>query len=382
MAKIKNSEYLDSILAEYQEDIIGHAAGEDIPEQDLITTSSFWFDYVLGGGYRSSCWSRFYSEPEQGKTAMGLTWARNWQQKYGEQALVVYFNAEGRLTRDALDRSGIDYSDKERFRVVWTNVYETIYGITEKLVLDDKRGFKVFVMIDSTDACCRKEDLKKVFGEAEKMAGGAAIASAAGKRMSVLFNYGGHHLYLCSQVRDKMATGPRAGGGKDASGGNAPKFYSSLVGNIKKSWTDTYLYENPSDKKSQHIGRMCEIKLEKTPNETTGKVVRIPIKYGLKGGIWQAYESMMIAQAWGIYIKEGNHWNINPEWEADFKKNKIPFEASCHGEKQLRTLFDTTPILSEYCLEKGKIFAMNDKMAGKIEDVEEADTSLADAGEL
>lgn len=169
---------------------------------------------------------------------------------------------------------------------------------------------------------------------------------------------------------------PQAKGGKDASGGNAPKFYSSLIGEVKKPWSDTFLYEKHNDKKSSIIGRICEIKLHKTPNETSGKIVRIPIKYGMTGGVWTAYEAMMIAQAWKIYVPaKGSWWQIDPQWAGDLKSKNIPFEASLNGEGQLRDLFDNNSQLVEYCLKQGKIMAAKDSIKNKVAEDEDAEVS-------
>ena len=167
---------------------------------------------------------------------------------------------------------------------------------------------------------------------------------------------GGHFLFLSSQVRDKITTGGHGSGGKSASGGNAPGFYSSLIGQIQKPWTDTYIYENPSDTKSKILGRLAEIKLLKTYNETTGQIVKVPIKYGLKGGIWRSYEGMMIAQAWNFWKKSGAHFKIEESFAQELAENNIQFDANFHGEKQMRESFCLNSELVEYVIEKkGKV---------------------------
>ena len=184
------------------------------------------------------------------------------------------------------------------------------------------------------------------------MGGQATIASMAGKRLSLPFNRKGHFLFLSAQVRDRVNTYSPTAPGKDASGGNAPRFYASLIGHIQKPWSDTYIYENPSDKKSKIIGRMVNIKLIKTYNETSGQTVEYPVKYGLKGGIWKAYEAMMAAQAWQLYKPKGIWWNINPEFEAELKDANIKFEATFQGEKNMRDYFDTNIDLTNYIIER------------------------------
>jgi hypothetical protein len=98
----------------------GSRSGDEIVKPDIISTGSFIFDTVLGGGFRSSSWSRFYSFPEHGKTAQGLAWGVQWQRYYGAKgmpSMVVILNAEGRITPDLVFRSGIDIS-KDKFRIL------------------------------------------------------------------------------------------------------------------------------------------------------------------------------------------------------------------------------------------------------------------------
>src|SRR3954469_17117676 len=99
-------EQLKAIAEENKEDIISLRSGKDLKDERIVSTGSFWFDYVLGGGFRSSSWSRFYADPECGKTSMGLCWAKNWQDEFGDDAFVIIHNAEGRITKALIDRSG------------------------------------------------------------------------------------------------------------------------------------------------------------------------------------------------------------------------------------------------------------------------------------
>ena len=332
----------------------GCRSGTEIETQDLITTSSYLFDYVLGGGYRSGSWARFYGDPETGKSSMGLCWARNWQEFWNEDGFALIFNAEGRITKDLIDRTGI-HTEGNRFRIIDCNNADVIFTLIERLLNDNPKELKYFVMIDSTDACQRSIDITKNLGESEKIGGSAAIQSAAGKRLSLLFNRRKHFLYMSSQVRDKLNTQSPGVQGKDASGGNAPKFYNSLVGQIQKPWTDTLIYENPSDKKSKIIGRLVSIKLIKTPNEKTGEIVQFPCKHGLKGGIWKNYEAMMICQAWEFYKKENQTWwYVTEQFAEELKSKNIQFQDKFQGERQMRDYFDSNNDLTNYSFEKLK----------------------------
>lgn len=342
---------IDAILGEkaFKEMHLGSRSGTEIMRPDIVSTGSFYFDQVLGGGFRSSCWSRFYSRPEMGKSAQGLKWARQWQDRYGEQAMVVVFNAEGRISADLIARSGVD-TGRDRFRIIDTNKSDFIYTMMDRLVSNNPDGKRYFFMVDSTDACERTVDIGKGFHEAEKIGGTATILSSAGKRLSLIFSVMGHHLYMSSQVRDKLSAGAGRGGGVQASGGNAPQFYSSLTGQIKKHWSEWSIRENPSDDKSKEIGRLVHVALEKTPNETTGTEVVFPVKYGKIGGIWREYEAMMMAQMWGkIDDKGSGNFEFHESFVAELKAaNVVIDKPKVRGARVLREMFDSNPDLVNY----------------------------------
>lgn len=352
---LPDEDQIESLLSskEYSGLHFGSRSGDDITAPDIISTGSVFFDAVLDGGFRSSMWARFYSPPECGKSAQGLFWGAQWQRFYPDDGVVVLFNAEGRASLDMIKRSGIDTS-KERFRVIDTNYSEVIWGMIEKLVTNNPDKNKYFFIVDSTDACVRLQDsqTEKAIGDAEKIGGSATILSAAGKRLSLIFNRTNHFLYMCSQVRDKVNTHGPTAGGKDASGGNAPKFYSSLTGEIKPPWSDTYIFENPSDKKSKIIGRLVEIKLHKTFNEKTGAIVRIPVKYGQVGGIWKAYEAMMVCQSWGWITQLGSRYAFSDEFYAELLSNNINVSQKFHGEKVLLQEFESSNELTDFVISK------------------------------
>jgi RecA/RadA recombinase len=360
--KEEKVDQIESLLQakEFQGLHLGSRSGNEIEKPEIISTSSFFFDQILGGGFRAGSWIRAKSEPEMGKTSQGLCWGRNWQNHFKERAVVVVFNAEGRVTRDLLVRSGLDIS-KERFRIIDTNNADFIYNMMERLIVDNKDDLVYYFIVDSTDAAQRSQDMLKSLGEAEKIGGSATIASAAGKRLSLLFNRKQHVLYMTSQVRDKVNTySPQGNAGKEASGGNAPRFYSSLTMEIKKHWSDWSIREEPSDAKSKEIGRLVNIKLEKTYNESSGSIVQVPVKYGHIGGIWHEYEAMLICQAWNLYINSGKgRFNIDPKFAQELSEQKISFEESFHGEKNMRAAFEINPQLVEYVYDKMRKIAIS-----------------------
>lgn len=355
--KEEKLDLIESILAdkEFKGMHLGSRSGTEVIERDIISTGSKMLDEALGGGYRSASWARVWSDdPEAGKTSMGLVWARNWQKYYeakGERGLVIYFNAEGRINDELLARSGID-TDKNVFRIIDTNKADFIYDFIERHVDEVDKKTHVFYLLDSTDALQRSIDEGKKFADADKIAGGASIQSAAGKRLSILFGLKSHFLYICSQARDKMTTGP-GGGGRSASGGNAIKFYSSLTIKVLRHWSDFAILEDPSNKKSKEIGKLAQLKLEKTYNESTGQTVLVPILKGRVGGVWEEYEAILMCQAWDLLKDEGKgRYAFAESFAQDLKDNNIQFEEKFHGMKSVRNHFNENKPLVDYIFKK------------------------------
>ena len=342
----------------------GSRTGEEVEIPAIISTGSFLFDSVLGGGYRSAGWSRFYSEPEHGKTAQGLLWAKNWQDYWksqGKIGLVILFNAEGRITNDLITRSGLNLS-KEVLRIIDSNSADFIYSFTERMIAGSHKDTRIFFLLDSTDACQRSCDKDKSLGEADKIGGTAAIISAAGKRLSLLFTLNSHHLYMTSQVRDSMSSGGIGQGSKKTpSGGWAAKFYSSLTGRIATHWSGFSILENPSDKASKEIGRLAQIKLEKTPNETTGTTVLVPIRYGQKYGVWKEYEAMMVAEQWGALKQSSAAWyEFEESLAQEMIEKGIITSNKFNGARIMRNLFDSNPDLTQFILDKYRPLAIRE----------------------
>jgi len=344
----KEVDQIDAILNEkaFKGLHYGSRSGDEIEKPDVISTGSFIFDTVLEGGFRSSTWSRFYAFPEHGKTAQGLFWGVQWQKYYekkGMPAMVIPLNAEGRITPDLILRSGLDTS-KHKFRMIDSNNADFIFTFIERLTQNNPDDIRYYFLLDSTDACIRSFDIGKTFAEPEKMAGSSAIYSAAGKRLSLLFNRTGHHLYATSQLRDNMN-----GGKPQPAGGKALLFYSSLSGGMIPHWSDFEIRENPSDKKSKAIGRKVQIRLDKTYNEATGIVVEVPVQYGRVGGVWREYEAMLMAIEWKVLQETSvGRFQFSESFCEELKQNNVEFEEKFHGEKAIRTYFDTNPPLVEF----------------------------------
>lgn len=330
----------------------GFIAGKDLFEyqDEYISTGSVRMDVLLGGGYRSGM-SVFFGDEETGKTAQGLVWAKNWQDKYGEKGIVMFFDAEGRLSDYKINMSGIDRS---RFGLYRGNLGEKIYDSIERTILDNPEGFKYFFILDSIDAILRQEDKDKSMSDPSKIAGGAALNSIAYKRLSAPLHCLGHHLYMCSQVRtQRISGGPEA---PKPSGGKATRFYGDIVGRVHKGYSDTFIKDG-----EKVIGNKTRIQILKSYNEVSNSDIHIPVLYKHKGGVYREYEALLLGIEW-TWIEKGGAWYNFTELFQNFVEKDCPGQfdltKKMQGEKRILEFLTENPLLVDYMFAKFKAFSL------------------------
>jgi len=302
------------------------------------STGSIALDIFMDGGLTPGIF-RLSGEPESGKTSFALNCAKIFQETV-KNSFVFYVNAEGRLNKILLERSGISLKEDKWF-CLDSNMLEPSLGIIKELILDNKKNNQYLFILDSTDALCRVEDLNKDFQQGQKVAGSAVTFSFAGKSLSLPITRYGHTMIVLSQTRTKMNTsGYGATGGSTVSGGKALGFYSSVMAEIQPLWTDLYIWENPSaaaiKDKGKRLGHYCVMKFTKTRNEKTGQTVAIPVKYSQKGGaIWEEVEVCMLAIQFE-FIKKSAAWFVfSDDLVEEVKAKKIEIQQKHQGERKL-----------------------------------------------
>ena len=266
-------------------------------EDYKISSGSLNLDMALGGGLSSGA-HRFTGVNEGGKTSCALAFAKNFQERFKDDGMIVYIKSEGRLNKEMLNRSGIDTSEEKLF-IFDCNIFEKVFELIREPVFRNEENKKYMFVIDSVDALCRIGDIDKPFAESEQVAGGALITSVFLKKMVLPISKMGHMMILTSQVRVEVSTNPYAsrGGPKvKQAGGNAIKHYSNFILEFEDRWNSDVIFPNPNAAKSEEkgypIGHYCKVRFRKSVNERTGSQVRYPIKYGRAQGssIWRERE--------------------------------------------------------------------------------------------
>lgn len=317
-----------------------------------ISSGSLNLDIALGGGLCAGA-HRFTGINEGGKTSCALTVAKNFQQQFGDNGMVVVVKSEGRLQKEMLDKIGID-QDPEKLFVFDCNIFEKVFELIRRLVFDNDEDKKFLFIIDSVDALCRLNDIDKPFAESEQVAGGALITSVFLKKMVLPITKMGHMMILTSQVRVEVAANPYAsrGGPKvKQAGGNAIKHYANFILEFEERYTSDIMFKNPTATKiadkGDPIGHYCKIRFRKSVNEKTGSQVRYPIRYGKNGGIWREREVIDMMYLFDMIQKKGAWISFSESLIEELKDSKIEIPEKIQGEPKLLAFLEANPEITE-----------------------------------
>lgn len=359
MAKIKKEEekpitpedQLKSFLNTNKEDHYNYNEEKDY----RISSGSLSLDLEMGG-IRPSV-TRFSGCSESGKSNCALSFMRNFLMPI-EGKRGVYIKAEGRLSQEIIDRSGVKFVDKEEdFKdgtcfVLKTNIYEIAIGLTRLLVKNNPQKKNYFFVYDSMDALLPKGDEAREPGEANKVSGAAVLSTDFLRRMALAFATCGHVAVIISQVRSPIQINPYAKQDfkmTNASGGNALLHYSDWILEFQPHYNKDVIWEG-EENKSKRLGHYCKIIFRKSTNEKTGMEVRYPIKYGQKGGnsIWREIEVLDLAIAYDYIKKSGKWFEFNKQIIDKLKEQNIEVEEQYDGLDDLKETFLTNKELVDY----------------------------------
>jgi RecA/RadA recombinase len=349
---------LNKFLKENKEDHYNFEEAHDY----TVSSGSLLLDTQLGGGFGPGL-HRFTGMNEGGKTSAALEVMRNFLSKpLGRRAL--YIKAEGRLGKEMVARSGVNFVYKAE---EWTdgtcfvfesNIYETTMSLMRGLV-GENTGCKYCFVLDSVDGLISKGDINKTFEESSKVAGGAVIASNMMKRISIALAKRGHMAIFTSQVRativiDQYTKAPVRQ--TSATGGNALLHFANWILEFEPRYHKDMILRNPSAKFSPEnpaIGHWAKATIKKSVNEKTNMVVSYPILYGQTGGnsIWRAREVLDALLMWGLIEKKGAWYRFSPE-TADYYK--VDLEMKFQGENKVFEYLESDPnfvkTMYDYCL--------------------------------
>ena len=331
-----------------------------------VSTGSLNLDIATGGGLTPGL-HRFLGMNEGGKTSEALEVTKNFL-KSVPNSRALLFKAEGRLSKEIQERSGLKFvTDPEQWEdgtcfVFECNIFETVSELMKDLIQNNQENKRYIFILDSVDGLITKGDSQKSLTEATKVAGGAVISSMLMKKISLALSKRGHMAIFISQVRSDIKLDPYASN-KDirqttATGGNALLHFANWILEFEPKYNKDLILEKPNEKydqsKNKIIGHNVKITIKKSTNETTNSKVQYPIKYGRKNGssIWKEYEVIDQVLSWEFAVAKGAWVTFSDETINENKSNNIDLKKQHQGIDNLRSYLEENKEITNYFYNK------------------------------
>ena len=327
----------------------------DQAETYRVSSGSLLLDIEMGGGIRPGI-MRFCGLAEGGKTSCALAFAKNFQETV-KNSFVVYIKSEGRLSKEILERSGLNVSE-DRMTIYPSNVYESVISLIRDLVKNNPNDVRYLFIIDSMDALVPRNDIEKPFEEANKVAGGSLLSSDFLRKMALGLSSKGHICIMISQVRSTVTINPYAKTDPkltNASGGNALLHYSDWILEFQQRFKGDLIL-NKVNGKDEIIGHFCKIVFKKSPNEKTNKEVRYPIRYGRTNSqsVWVEQEVTDTLLMFEMISQKGAWVTVSDELIEELNKKDLKIEKQHQGLDNFRKYLEENKDVCSYLFKKFK----------------------------
>lgn len=304
---------------------------------------------------------RFCGPAGAGKTSEAAEVARNFLAKY-PKSKVLWIKAEGRLSENIQNRSGVKFVSVEKDWDYGTafllecNTFETLTQIIDSLVTTfAENGERLLIVLDSIDGLKLKLNDKSELGK-ERTAGVPLLLKRYLQKSYFSIEKSGTVIILISQVsasprQDDYAPPSITSG----AGGNAALHWANYILEFAgRFWGDNILVD-PKAKfdsvKNPIIGHVSKLTIKKSDKENENKRVEYPIKHGRGDGksIWFEYEIIPFLIKWNFIEQAGAWYEFSPEIIKDVQE-KIKFEMKPkhQGFNNLLEYLENNPTLMNY----------------------------------
>ena len=265
----------------------------------------------------------------------------------------IFVKAEGRLSDEMKARTDVKFVFTAEEWEIGTcfvfecNIYEVVFDLLRLLILDKENKIRYHIIIDSMDGLLPETALGKTTGQAAQVAAGAVMTSDFLKRTNLGLAKRGHMCIMMAQIRTEIRADQYTPKDKNklggASGGNAAVHMPDWVFEFLRPKTDDFilLKDDAISVSNKPIGRVVNLKIWKSTNETTMIPVSYPIRFGrkLRSAIWVEREVIEILIQWGFIIKKGSWFNFDEELTAVMGEFKI---------QGLQKLYDYVEVNGEF----------------------------------
>jgi|11BtaG_2_1085332.scaffolds.fasta_scaffold00035_24 hypothetical protein len=333
---------------------------ESIADDSFVSSGSMIMDSEIGGGFVSGL-LRFTGGNECGKTSEALQIMYEMLANQ-EGSRGLYIQAEGRLGPKMRARSGVKfvYQAEEwvdgTCLVLQSNVYNLVFDFIRGIMTNNPNKTRFCMIIDSMDGLVSKEDIHKTTSEANKVAAGALLSSDFLRRVSLGMGKFGHLCIMISQVRTAIKgqyEGADPNNQTSASGSNAQLHYPNWILEFQRQFSKDKILENPAAQMSDSnkaIGHYVKAKICKSDNETSGRIIRYPVKYGRQGGksVWIEREIVDLLLSWEFISKKGSWFKAEEDLFKYITEGGFDFPESIQGINKIYDLLESDESLTKY----------------------------------
>jgi len=297
-------------------------------------------------------------------TSSALSFMKSFLTK--PKAKGFYIKAEGRLSKEMQERSGVKFVFTAEEWVEGTcfvfesNIYETVVDAMRQLVAKNEEGNIYFFLLDSVDGLITKGDLDKGFEDSNKVAGGAVIAANFMKRLSIALAKRGHMAVFISQVRADIKLDPYSKAPirqTTATGGNALLHFANWILEFEPRHKGDLILQNAGDSKihindNPVIGHFAKATVKKSPIEKTNLTISYPIRYGRTNGtsIWIEKEVVDMLYVWEFLSKKGAWITPTEEFKEFLAENNLTFPDRIQGNEKLFNVIEEDKALLAFLI--------------------------------
>lgn len=258
----------------------------DVPR---ISSGSFVFDNITGGGIPVGRIIEIYGKEASGKTSVALNAAADVQRRGGN---VLFVDAEQALAPDYAATLGVDVS---KLAISQESVAEEVFNLLTIAITSDTVDL---VIVDSVASLIPRAEM-----EIEDRQTMGALARVMSQRMRVLVQHAKRHnctVIFLNQTREKI--GVMYGNPETTPGGNALKFYASL--RVKVNRTEIV------KEGTQEIGTKVRLRVEKNKVAPPFQVGTTILTFAQ--GINIAAEIIETGEEIGVLEKQGRSFYYKP----------------------------------------------------------------------
>jgi len=270
----------------------------------VIPTGDIGIDDAIGrGGIPLGRLTILHGGEGSGKTTLALQIVAEVQRQGG---VAVYSDKEYKLDPEYAAKLGVDTKRLiisqppylEKAFQMWKAVIAKAVAVREKL----GKRVPILIVLDSMNACITKMEYE---GDEEDQhyAPAARIMSTQLPKLMPEVSQADVALLFVSQVRKKI--GVMFGDDEDVAGGNAPKFYASLIIHIKRMGTER------DEKSKRKTANKLVVEPKKNQIGPPFRKVEVRINYGK--GFDNLYSTVELAERLGIVKKKGVYYSYKGE---------------------------------------------------------------------